>query len=52
MSNDSEAMKKRLEAINRKLQYKDLIDLGGRVSEFIFFHLIVFIVNLICFAYF
>lgn len=33
MSNNSEAMKKRLEAINRKLQYKDLIDLGGRVSK-------------------
>lgn len=33
MSNNSETMKKRLEAINRKLQYKDLIDLGGRVSE-------------------
>lgn len=41
MSNNSEAMKKRLEAINRKLQYKDLIDLGGRVSKLKFVWLFI-----------
>ncbi|CAO1325514.1 unnamed protein product [Diamesa serratosioi] len=33
MANNSDAMKKRLEAIHRKLQYKDLIDLGSRVND-------------------